>query len=229
MDVLLCVGFTVAPRSLWRKILIGLTNDKSGSFWRTHAVEPSQRPIRIPFCELQRRLGVLPADAHHAASATLIESDCEVLHWGCEPFHGHRNAQQLTRFIHCVFVDDQSPLVGIGNHHNRVTASGDICPFYRDKVLVSSERGSFIVSSPYFSIGYQAAKDSAASLGGPEIIHCDCSIVRKFALSLSLRTGIAVSALLGERDAADNEDQQNWEGYPLPHTFLSWYRTPNDT
>src|SRR5215472_17214558 len=53
-------------------VVRGLTHDKSGSYWRTHAVEPSQRHIRILFCELQRRLSVLPADAHHAASAALI-------------------------------------------------------------------------------------------------------------------------------------------------------------
>jgi Uncharacterized alpha/beta hydrolase domain (DUF2235) len=72
----------------------------------------------------------------------------------------------------------------------------------------------------------RAAKDFAASHGPTEIIHCDCFFVGKVASSLSPRAGTVISALLRKRDVADDEDEQNCEGYLLQHKRLRWYLTP---
>src|SRR5258708_22703393 len=108
-----------------------------------------------------------------------------------------------------MFVDDQRPLVRVGNREDRIATSGNVSPVNRDEAFISDERGGLISTCPPdLSVGHQFAKDLAASHTRTGVIHSDCLSAREFALGLCSRAGAFAFILLSVRSDTGSGDEQ---------------------
>src|SRR5882762_6209273 len=128
-----------------------------------------------------------------------------------------------------MFVDDQCPLVRVGNREDRVPASGNVSSRNRDEAFISDKRSGLISSGPPdLSVGHQFAKDIAAFHTRAGVIYSDRLSARKFALGLCRRTGTFALILLTVGSDTGSDDEQNCKSClyqhqhpPLPLSMLN--------